>query len=323
MTMDQTYDEFIQNILDTRGRFACGEEYHERHHIKPKCMGGTNDKDNLIDLYAREHFIAHQFLAHENPENQKLACAWWRMCNIKNKSKEIYQMSPEEYEEARIKFAEIASLRMKGENNPNYGKSTWIKGKHWPEEFKIKMSESRKGKYAGENNPMYGKPSANRGKHFSEETRKKQSESAKRSWTEERRQKQSGENNPMFGKTHTEEVRKKIGLANKNSWTEERRKKQSEISSKMNKGESHPMWGKQHTEETRIKISESHSGDKNPSAKKVIRLSDGKIYACGKYAAMENQINYETFKGKCRRHNEFMYYNEWLTEQNDYNNKEA
>ena len=33
--------------------------------------------------------------------------------------------------------------------------------------------------------------------------------------------------------------------------------------------------------------------------------------------------NYETFKGKCRRHNEFMYYNEWLTEQNDYNNKEA
>lgn len=69
-------------------------------------------------------------------------------------------------------------------------------------------------------------------------------------------------------------------------------------------------------------FSESHSGGKNPSAKQVIRLGDGKIYSCGKYAAMENQINYEIFKGKCRRHDEFMYYNEWLTEQNDYNNKE-
>jgi hypothetical protein len=31
-----TYQEFIDNILNTRGRFSCGNEYHERHHIKPK-----------------------------------------------------------------------------------------------------------------------------------------------------------------------------------------------------------------------------------------------------------------------------------------------
>ena len=30
-----TYKEFIQNILDTRGRFGCGDEYHEKHHIIP------------------------------------------------------------------------------------------------------------------------------------------------------------------------------------------------------------------------------------------------------------------------------------------------
>lgn len=40
----QTYEEFINNILETRGRFACGDEYHERHHIVPKCMGGTNEE---------------------------------------------------------------------------------------------------------------------------------------------------------------------------------------------------------------------------------------------------------------------------------------
>lgn len=71
------YAEFIQNILDTRGRFACEDEYHERHHIVPKCMGGTNDEENLIDLFAREHFEAHRLLAQENPDIQGLRYAWW------------------------------------------------------------------------------------------------------------------------------------------------------------------------------------------------------------------------------------------------------
>lgn len=65
-----TYKDFIQNIIDTRGQFACNKnEYCERHHIKPKCLGGNNDKENLIDLYAHEHFIAHKLLAQENPNN--------------------------------------------------------------------------------------------------------------------------------------------------------------------------------------------------------------------------------------------------------------
>ena len=65
-----TYKDFINNIIKVRGRFACGDEYHEKHHILPKCMGGTDEKDNLIDLFAREHFEAHRLLALENPENE-------------------------------------------------------------------------------------------------------------------------------------------------------------------------------------------------------------------------------------------------------------
>ena len=66
--MEMTYEEFINNILETRGRFACGDEYHERHHIVPKCMDGSNDEENLIDLFAREHFEAHRLLALENSD---------------------------------------------------------------------------------------------------------------------------------------------------------------------------------------------------------------------------------------------------------------
>ena len=62
-----TYNEFIDKIINERGRFNCGNEYHERHHIIPKCLGGTNNKDNLIDLYAKEHFEAHRLLSLENP----------------------------------------------------------------------------------------------------------------------------------------------------------------------------------------------------------------------------------------------------------------
>ena len=46
----KTYKEFINSILESRGRFACGGEYYERHHIIPKCIGGTNDEENLIDF---------------------------------------------------------------------------------------------------------------------------------------------------------------------------------------------------------------------------------------------------------------------------------
>ena len=70
-----TYKDFIQNILNIRGRFACGKEYHERHHIIPKCLDGTDEEDNLIDLFAKEHYEAHKLLALENPEVYSLQYA--------------------------------------------------------------------------------------------------------------------------------------------------------------------------------------------------------------------------------------------------------
>ena len=38
------------------------EGYLETRHIIPKCLGGTNDPENLIQLTAREHYIAHWLL---------------------------------------------------------------------------------------------------------------------------------------------------------------------------------------------------------------------------------------------------------------------
>lgn len=35
---------------------------HHMHHIKPKCMGGTNKKENIVALTPREHFLVHWLL---------------------------------------------------------------------------------------------------------------------------------------------------------------------------------------------------------------------------------------------------------------------
>ena len=173
--MNVTYEEFIQNILNTRGRFGCGEEYHERHHILPRCMGGTNDPENLINLFAREHFEAHRLLALENPDNPKIIHAWWMMSTVTKSNKKRVTVTSEEYEEARKALSQAIS----GENNPWYGKSSPRKGAHLSEEQKQHLREIN----LGERSAKYGVPVseetrrkislANRGKVATEETRQK------------------------------------------------------------------------------------------------------------------------------------------------------
>lgn len=143
----ETYEEFIQNILNTRGRFACGEEYHERHHILPKCMEGSNDEENLIDLYAREHFIAHKLLALENPNNDKLIFAW-NMMSVHIKSNSRYILTPEEYEELRKAVAVAISNTNKGRKDTEEQrkrKSERLKGIPKSEEHKKKLGLSHLG----------------------------------------------------------------------------------------------------------------------------------------------------------------------------------
>lgn len=148
-----TYIEFIQNILDTRGRFNCGNKYHERHHIVPRCMNGTDDKDNLIDLYAKEHFEAHRLLAIENPGNSKLVYAWWMMSTMISDNQERYQITAEEYQEARIAYSSVLSIERSGNGNPNYGKlgeNNPNYGKRRSDEQKQRMGQAMKGKHIGQ-----------------------------------------------------------------------------------------------------------------------------------------------------------------------------
>jgi DNA invertase Pin-like site-specific DNA recombinase len=70
MNYQKHYDALIE-----RAKNRLLEGYCETHHIIPRCMGGTDRLDNLIDLTAEEHYIAHQLLSKIYPKNDKLRVA--------------------------------------------------------------------------------------------------------------------------------------------------------------------------------------------------------------------------------------------------------
>ena len=48
------------------------QEYVELHHIVPRCLGGSNEKRNLVMLTNREHFLAHWLLTKIYPNNDSV-----------------------------------------------------------------------------------------------------------------------------------------------------------------------------------------------------------------------------------------------------------
>ena len=258
--MQETYEEFIQNILDTRGRFNCGDEYHERHHIVPKCMGGSNDEENLIDLFANEHFIAHKLLALENPNNYRLAYAWTCMAFVKRNDTPRYELTPEEYEEARKALGIAMSGKVVSEETREKIRQAKL-GTTLSDEVRQKMSESRKGennpnygnhKLAGENNPFYGK-------HHTDETKDKlRQNSLGTKLSDETKIKIRyalvGEKNPNFCKEFSEETKYKLSEAAKKRFENPK---------------NHPLYGTHRSEETKQKLREKQLGKKTSGDTKM------------------------------------------------------
>jgi len=71
----------------------------EKHHIIPKCMGGNDDLDNLVNLTPKEHYLIHLLLTKIYPENINLIYAFWMMSNKKGnkgrRSGKFYQAAKE------------------------------------------------------------------------------------------------------------------------------------------------------------------------------------------------------------------------------------
>lgn len=124
--------EKIYNDLINRGKNRILDKYTEFHHIIPKCMGGTDDSNNLVELTPEEHYVAHQLLAKIYPKNNALSKAVLMM-TVNRPSNKIYGW-------VRRRHSESMKVVQAGENNSQYG-SFWIFNPKTYVSVKIKNGE--------------------------------------------------------------------------------------------------------------------------------------------------------------------------------------
>lgn len=120
----------------------------ERHHILPKCMGGSKDKANLVLLTYREHFIAHWLLVKmtEGKIKAKMSFALIQMCRAN--SQHGRSLASWRFELAK----RTASQAARGENGTFFGRVM-------PDSAKQKLREGM----LGERNHRFGKKPWNLG----------------------------------------------------------------------------------------------------------------------------------------------------------------
>ena len=111
----------IYNNLVKKAQNRTVNGYVEKHHIVPKCMGGSNSKDNLVFLSAKEHFLAHKILVRIYPNVKGV---WYALI-------------------AMGRLAQFKSRIFESERQKAYAMR---KGFKYSEESKNKMALAKKGK---------------------------------------------------------------------------------------------------------------------------------------------------------------------------------
>lgn len=96
--------------------------YIEKHHIIPRSLGGTDANDNIVELTAREHFIAHLLLIKIHPNKMKLVFALNMMC-VEGLTQ--HRSHNRMYGWLKEKFSKTMSEAQTGKNNSQFG-TKWI-----------------------------------------------------------------------------------------------------------------------------------------------------------------------------------------------------
>ena len=243
------YQKIYESITE-RAKKRKVEGYGEKHHIIPKCMNGNNDKENIVRLTAREHFICHMLLVEIYPDNAKLKYVVWAMSNQKGSGqKQRYKVSSRTYERLKREHSKRQSERIISKETREkmsfaQKHSTWVrKGNKLPRTQEQKQANSvrNKGKIVSQET-REKRSKTLKGRVFSKETKRKMSESAKGKilWNKGKRVRVK-----CFCKRCGEEFEKKLAskkeycsykCSNREKWVN--LEKRNEMISKMQKGRS-------------------------------------------------------------------------------------
>lgn len=197
------------------------EGYKEVHHIIPKSFGGSNDKDNTVNLTAKEHYIVHLLLSYFTTGNfkYKMLSAFMFMTSKSKFCKRDYKIHSRVYEKLKKEFSQSQKGRkLTPEWKAKISKT--LTGTKLSEEVRKKISLANMGRKVSEKNKIALSIRSignkyNLGKKTSLETKRKLSII-------------------NTGKKHTEETKAKIKHARQfQVYSDEQRKKYSEIYSNL------------------------------------------------------------------------------------------
>lgn len=205
MNYKKIYDNIINN---SKNRQIVG--YSERHHIIPKSFGGTDKKENIVRLTAREHFICHYLLCKialpKSTEWYSAIAAFNIMCS-RSPTHQRY-INSRLYQTMRQHMSGTMSKLQSGDKNSQFGtcwinkdgtakkilqeqlskhiQEGWIKGRKPPKIKAVKLPKEPKGQRrpqsCGNKNSQYGSYWINNGK----ENRKYRSSNIPEGWTKGR-----------------------------------------------------------------------------------------------------------------------------------------
>lgn len=160
MYLQNKYTRWYYNIISA-AQSRTTEGYVERHHIIPKSLGGSDEKENLVSLTAREHFICHWLLtkmADNTNSRIRMLNAFWSLSR-KNQQQARYIVTGRKYEilkkaisEARSHF-NIGNKFSKGYVRSAEHNRKLVESRAWykrSEDSNRKQSDTMKAKYASQ-----------------------------------------------------------------------------------------------------------------------------------------------------------------------------
>ena len=154
MNYKKIYEDLIQKWIDLKDSPKDESRYYERHHIVPKCIGGTDEESNIVPMFARDHMVAHMLLALIYPNERDLAFAVVALSMsskfTEGRKNEVKGTSGKLFEFFRKRANELSkgkSLSTLHRNNLKKPKPSLRKNR--PESVGQKISKGKRGKRYG------------------------------------------------------------------------------------------------------------------------------------------------------------------------------
>lgn len=157
MKITEFYQKVYNDLIQKRKNNPIfkKDQYCECHHIIPKCMGGTDNKENLVNLTPREHFIAHLLLARIYRDtiyySSCLSAVIYMIAASHRYKQRSFSFNSKAYERIRIEYSNsrknyFEKLSKEKQQEISTAISNGLRGRKLSEEHKRNIGLGGKGK---------------------------------------------------------------------------------------------------------------------------------------------------------------------------------